>query len=361
MKRRIWITGIALALASSVFGPAWAQPEGRAGIDGAATSQAQRYSHRVIVELDQPALGPWSRSTGLARTDEGRLDAAHREAQAHGVRLQADQEMFLGRLQQRLPGARIAAYRTEQGRLAPLRYSIVFNGLVIDPGTKSAAEARRIIGSLPGVKRVYPDRAHAPTLYASLPLINADEAWQEKRIGGKENAGRGIKIASMDGGIHKDAPMFSGQGFSYPRSFPSGGLGLMENNNGKIIASRTYFRDWDPPKEGDAMAWPGQWGTSHGVHTSGIMAGNIVDAAYLGTQVPLSGVAPAATWGSPTSMLGALAASTGAAGALGAGGSATPGGADTGAGSDAGSGGGGSFTLTPTGSPRAASNAASRP
>jgi subtilisin family serine protease len=294
MQKRIWIMGLALALASSVFEPAWAQPEGRAGIDGAALSQTQRYSHRVIVELDQPALGPWSRSTGFARTDEGRLDVAHREAQAHGVRLRSDQEIFFGRMQQRLPGARIAAYRTEQGRLAPLRYSIVFNGMVIDPGTKSAAEARRIIGSLPGVKRVYPDRAHAPTLYASLPLINADEAWQEKRIGGKENAGRGIKIASMDGGIHKDAPMFSGDGFSYPRSFPSGGLGLTENNNGKIIASRAYFRDWDPPKEGDATAWPGQWGTSHGVHTSGIMAGNIVDAAYLGTQASLSGVAPAA-------------------------------------------------------------------
>ncbi len=178
--------------------------------------------------------------------------------------------------------------------MVPLRYSVVFNGFAIDPGTNSPAEAKRILGSLPGVKRVYSDRAHYPTLYASVPLINADDAWLDSSIGGQANAGKGIKIASMDGGIHKDAPMFSGTGFSYPPGFPTNGLGLTENNNGKIIASRTYFRDWDPPKDGDATAWPGAWGTPHGVHTSGIMAGNSVNADYLGLTVSLSGVAPAA-------------------------------------------------------------------
>ena len=62
------------------------------------------------------------------------------------------------------------------------------------------------------------------------------------------NAGAGVKVASMDGGIHKDAPMFDGTGYTYPAGFP---IGDTRNTNGKIIASRVYFRTWDPPAPGD--------------------------------------------------------------------------------------------------------------
>jgi subtilisin family serine protease len=113
--------------------------------------------------------------------------------------------------------------------------------------------------------------------------------------GGRANAGKGVKVASMDGGLHKDAPMFSGVGFSYPAGYPAGGLGLTANNNGKIIASRAYFRTWDPPAPGDGNPWPGMSGTPHGTHTGSTAAGNIVDAEYLGMEIPsMSGVAPGA-------------------------------------------------------------------
>jgi subtilisin family serine protease len=89
--------------------------------------------------------------------------------------------------------------------------------------------------------------------------------------------------------------MFSGAGYSYPPGWPAGGIGLTSNNNGKIIASRVYFRSWDPPASGDENPWPGQLGTPHGNHTSGIAAGNIVTATYRGLTVPsISGVAPRA-------------------------------------------------------------------
>ena len=145
---------------------------------------------------------------------------------------------------------------------------------------------------LPGVKAVFLDFAHDPDLYASVPLINAAAAWNNPAIGGMANAGAGVKVASMDGGIHKDAPMFDGTGYSYPPGYPAGGLGLTANNNGKIIASRVYFRSWDPPSPGDENPWPGTQGTSHGVHTASIAAGEQVDATYLGITETLSGVAP---------------------------------------------------------------------
>ncbi len=115
-------------------------------------------------------------------------------------------------------------------------------------------------------------------------------------VGGQEMGGKGVKVASMDGGVHKDAAMFNGDGWSYPAGYPVNGYGLTANNNGKIIVSRAYFRSWDPPSAGDENPWPGTQGTSHGTHTSGTAVGNVVtDVNYLGATIDkMSGVAPGA-------------------------------------------------------------------
>ena len=143
---------------------------------------------------------------------------------------------------------------------------------------------------MPGVRAVYLDYAYSPTLYASTGLIGAPAAWEA--AGGRAHAGEGVRVASMDGGLHKDAPMFSGEGYAYPPGYPRG---LASNINGKIIASRVYFRPWDPPVAEDANPWPGPGATSHGVHTASIAAGGVVTATYLGSTYPnMSGVAPRA-------------------------------------------------------------------
>ena len=125
----------------------------------------------------------------------------------------------------------------------------MINAIVIDSGVTASDANIASLSKLPGVKNVYRDYAYYPQLYTSTHLINADVVWPS--LGGRADAGRGVKIASVDGGIHKDAPMFSGEGFSYPPGYPEGGLGLSANNNGKIIASRVLFRSWDPPADGD--------------------------------------------------------------------------------------------------------------
>ncbi|MCA9981881.1 MAG: S8 family serine peptidase, partial [Anaerolineales bacterium] len=214
-------------------------------------------------------------------------------SQAYINQLKVEQDAFVTAMQQAMPSANVATYVNENGLTTEATYQLTFNGVAVDMGQNiDVDQARLNLLNLPNVKAVYYDYAHEPTTYASLPLINAPAIYEQ--IGGYENAGAGIKVASMDGGVHHEAAMFDGTDFDYPEGWPAGGLGDSANNNGKIIASRAYFRSWDPPSVGDENTWPGTQGTSHGVHTASTAAGNKVVADYLGITETVSGVAPAA-------------------------------------------------------------------
>ena len=261
-----------------------------------ADDPARRRSHRLIVELEgaplarDPATQPRLRQQRGAALDWRQADLARKTADR-----QAEQARAMARLSAQVPGLRQSACLSSDGSRRPLSYVLAFNGFAVETDRNASPEdLRRQLASTPGVKTVHLDFAYSPDMFASLPLIHATSAWAQI-AGGLANAGAGIAIASMDGGVHHAAPMFSGDGFAYPDGYPPGGLGETNNNNGKIIASRAYFRDWDPPLEGEQHAWPGPEGTSHGVHTSGTMAGNPVQAQYLdGPAFDISGVAPAA-------------------------------------------------------------------
>ncbi len=261
-------------------------------VDDGAVVQAPT-SHRVIVMLKSPSLAEWSKDTGRARGVNGRLNVQDSAAQNYISQLKAEQAAFIAAMKQVLPNAKVGQFKNEFGQLESLSYQVVLNGLVIDPGVV-AKEAAAKLSRMPQVKRVSLDYAHQPDLYKSLNIIDAAAAWNNPVVGGKSNAGAGIKFASMDGGAHKDAPMFSGVGYSYPPDYPEGGLGLTANNNGKIILSRVYFRTWDPPSAGDENPWPGVNGTEHGTHTASTAAGNEVLADYGGFTTTISGVAPRA-------------------------------------------------------------------
>ncbi len=257
-----------------------------------ATSPA--YSHRLIVELQSPSLAEaWSSGALVsASSADGKLDVAAPTAQQYVQQLQAEQQSFVAAMQAAIPSAQVATFLNESGQSRSETYQVVLNAVVVDAGQKAdvAALAHRL-SRLPGVKRVSRDRAIEPDLYASLPLINAAAAWNNAAIGGKSNAGAGVKFASVDGGAHHAAPMFDGTGYTYPAGYPKGDP---KNNNGKIIVSRAYFRPWDPPAPGDENTWPGVNGTPHGVHTSSTAAGNEVVANYRGVTETISGVAPRA-------------------------------------------------------------------
>jgi len=263
--------------------------------DGPQDAQLElpRASHRLIVELESPPAALWYATETRAAMPSGRLDVNSSAVQSYVGQLKAEQAAFVTSMRSALPSARAASYINELGLAMPLDYQLTFNGLTVDPGDVDREVARRTLSALPGVKAVYLDLAQHTDLYTSTALINAPVLWNQ--AGGQADAGAGVKVASMDGGIHHEAPMFSGEGWSYPPGYPPNGLGLASNNNGKIIASRVYFRDWDPPAPGDENPWPGVAGTPHGNHTSSIAAGNVVTATYANLSFPnMSGVAPGA-------------------------------------------------------------------
>ncbi len=288
-------TGVALAVQSPTS-------------DG--TPPAGTASPLLIVELNTPPLAAAYKTQLRAAGTDGRLDAQSADAQAYIAQLQSEQAAFVGRLQTALPAATVAQFVDESGAAQNLTYQVVFNGMAINPGanlsTADREAVRKQISTLPGVKAVYADMPHYQELYTSTVLINAPAVWTA--LGGRANGGAGVKFASMDGGVYggvvDPAPMFDGTGYLYPNGFGPNGKGLTNNNNGKVITSRAYFRSWDPPQTadpglrgcGDACAWPGPNGTPHGVHTASTAAGNIVtDVVYSGYDVgTMSGVAPRA-------------------------------------------------------------------
>lgn len=259
----------------------------------APAEKAAAESPRLIVELDTPPLAAAYLTDVTAAAVNGKLDANSVAAQAYINQLRAEQATFVSNMKAALTDAAVATFRNEAGVTEEATYQIVFNGLAVNPGATPKANALRTLVKLPGVKNVYFDTPHYTQLYTSTTLINAPILWNA--VGGRANGGAGIKVASMDGGVHHQAAMMNGAGYSYPPGYGPNGLGLTANNNGKIIASRAYFRTWDPPAAGDENPWPGVAGTSHGMHTSSTAAGGVVTATYNGFNVgTISGVAPKA-------------------------------------------------------------------
>ncbi|OQA43559.1 MAG: Minor extracellular protease vpr precursor [Chloroflexi bacterium ADurb.Bin325] len=280
MSRKLSLLMIVVLLAGMFLMPATAGAEAVV-TDGEQTA-APRYSHRLIVELTSPPLALYEGGAAVSAAG-GKIDVNSPAAQQYIQQLQAEQQAFVAAMSRAVPGAQVATFINESGVAVPATYQVLLNAVSVDAGRGANLQTlERQLRRLPGVLRVSKDWAHDPAMYASLPLINAPAAWDNAAIGGKSNAGAGIKFASMDGGVHKDAPMFDGAGYTYPAGFPKGDI---RGTNGKIIVARAYFRTWDPPSAGDENVWPG----------TRTAAGDEVQASYLGAApVTLSGVAPKA-------------------------------------------------------------------
>ncbi len=240
-----------------------------------------------MVQLEAPALAQYTggiaglRPTAINVTGATRLDVNTSASRAYITYLKAVQAQTAQAIQKTVPGATVSR-----------NYQVTFNGLAIYL-PKADENADALLRTIPGVKRVYRQEVFNPSMYASLPLINAQAMWDA--VGGQTVAGAGVKVAVIDTGIYLTNTCFSPAGYVYPTGFPKMDTDKPAATNEKVIAARAYFRSDDAPMAGSGATWAGPDDSSHATHVAGTIAcvpGTVAsDGGYSAT---ISGVAPAA-------------------------------------------------------------------
>ncbi len=220
---------------------------------------------------------------------EGKLDVHSLASQRYVAYLEQRHAVFLHELQQRLP--RVQVFR---------HYHIVLNGLV---ALVPPEDIPALIGH-PDVSALLPiveyeltaEPAALPVLDVSNDLMGISTVWE--MLGGRENAGQGVKIGILDTGVDFSNPMFHDPLLPPPPGFPRGDLALATS---KVIVAKVIRSIFD---ETDARLDPGhrtaQDLAGHGSHVASCAAGATVSLEGIPGARPviLSGVAPKAYIGS---------------------------------------------------------------
>ncbi len=234
---------IAIALAAClVAAPAVTSEQGHL----AAASSTE-----VIVRLEPPALG---RARGSL--------AAHELDQA--------QHAFATALDREVPAARIR-----------WRYRITLDGASVVLPERYVAR----LDTLPGVREVYRSGRYELAAGPAGGQIGAPQLWAP----GLTNAGDGIKIGVIDGGVDQSHPFFDPTAYTMPAGFPKGQVAF---TTAKVIVARS-FPPPGPTTAAERLPFqPKSSSSEHGTHVAGIAAGNADTLATGGARV--SGVAPRA-------------------------------------------------------------------
>lgn len=297
---KVWRSWIVLGVCMWSLAPT-APPPRMAAAEAAAGAGRVRH----IVQLVDP---PVAEHVAAAHHDAPASTLPPFDA-AHAVRPRVDlgspsataYRAFLARRQAELE-ARLAS--VAPGARAQYHYGVAFNGIAV-PLSPAEAEAA---AALPGVKAVTPEDEVVPLMDTSVGQVHAPAAWADPRVGGRANAGRGVRIAIIDSGISASHPFFADAGFQAPPGFPRASLTVGDDvmpygaadvaryTNNKVIVARAYAN----PEVYDAANPPTPladgFGGFHGAHVAGTAAGIVTQGAPGGGAgtLPLSGVAPGA-------------------------------------------------------------------
>jgi minor extracellular serine protease Vpr len=234
---------------------------------------------QLIIQLPDPPTveymqGAQSKMPAQRQTDAGdtkRLALQSTEALSYRNRLALSQSAMIKSLSA-LEGIQI------QGSL-----DNVMNAVIIRVPASQYGRIRH----MSGIKKIYFSRLRKMLLDTSATISNAQELWS--KVGGKAQAGRGVKIGIIDTGIDISNPMFSGSSFSMPAGYPKSGSESAYTNN-KVIVARNYI-NYLPYSQTVQTALDE---VGHGSFVAGVAAGNET-AAPLAT---ISGMAPGAYLGS---------------------------------------------------------------
>jgi uncharacterized protein (TIGR03437 family) len=174
----------------------------------------------------------------------------------------------------------------------------LFNAVFVN----AAADQVAALQNLPGVEAVIPMRRYYPS--DQLSLSDVQQAWNNAKIGGRSNAGAGIKVGIIDTGIDQTHPSFQDSLLSMPSGYPKCDtyfLGTAQQSDcafttNKVIVARSYVSSISTgtnagdsrPDDNSARDL-----TGHGTAVASVVAG--VALTQLSTAI--SGVAPKAYLG----------------------------------------------------------------
>ena len=225
------------------------------------------------------AVGVLTRPQGTVTSGTGSTEVivtlgAPSLAHVHGTRaaaaLDRAQTMFAAALRREVPSARIR-----------WRYRITLDGASVVLAERDIPRLAKVRG----VRAVYPAGRYELAVGPAGGQIGAPELWAP----GLANAGDGIKIGVIDGGVDQSHPFFDPAGYTMPAGFPKGQTAY---TTAKVIVARS-FPPPGPTTAAERLPFdPKSSSSLHGTHVAGIAAGNADTRAAGGFLV--SGVAPRA-------------------------------------------------------------------
>jgi minor extracellular serine protease Vpr len=282
LATRLYAGAVALLLGLLLLAPATAST--RDPKTDATTSRSVGSSYAVVDLTGAPVATYAGNRSGYSRTKPraGERLKLHSSATRSYKRFLARQRNdFKKWLKRQYPGAEVV---DELG--------IVANAVIV----KLNGVRKGVLRAGPHVAYVTTDALYRPTMNVSNDLINSPEVWA--RLGGPQNAGRGIKVAIIDTGIDLTSPFLSDAGYPdrpevdacAPHEKPGG-----ENTSNKVIVCRVYTSGKTTARGDELLEF------DHGTHVSGTVAGKYgTTGRVVETDVTisgLSGVAPKALLG----------------------------------------------------------------
>ncbi|AQS40021.1 GlyGly-CTERM domain [Shewanella psychrophila] len=237
---------------------------------------------RFIIELESPSISKYKGgivNLSATASEKGKkVQIQSSAAKSYASYLAQEQTKFASELSKVSANTKVERH-----------FKTLFNGVTVVGQGLSIKQ----LMAIPGVKSVYPNKTYEISMDASHAVINSKAMWSA--VSGIENAGKGVRVAVIDGGIRPENPMFADDGFTAPEgALPSDDYCSTVDTtfcNNKLIVAR-----WSQPTSEvckDEYMSPLGFG-GHGTHVAGTAVGNKVTTTFKGVEVELSGVAPAA-------------------------------------------------------------------
>jgi subtilisin family serine protease len=249
-------------------------------------NNAQLKNYYIVELTDKPLatykgeLPNFAATSPSATSGKDKLDMQSASVKSYAGYLKSQQDAVISQLQSRVGNVKVMS-----------RLDTVMNGLIVEVAGNRDVES--VLASVPGVKKVYEHELYYAKTDQSLDLINAPDVWEA--LGGQSEAGKGVKVAVIDGGINSRHPMFAAEGHERPADVPNDDYCSVVDPgfcNGKLAVARYYTPTFQVHP--DEQISPEDFG-GHGTHVAGTAVGNPVSTTYQGVDVNLSGVAPGAT------------------------------------------------------------------